>query len=440
MIGRNRRAASRSPSTARANWLDLCRGPHLPSTGRLRQGLQADEGGRRLLARRFAQRAAAAHLRHGLGRREGAEGLPHRLEEAEKRDHRRLGREMDLFHLQEEAVGSVFWHPKGWTLYRTIEAYMRGRLEAGRLRRGQDAAADRPRAVGGVGPLGEVPRAHVHVAREPRTSASARGQADELPRPRADLPPGHQELSRPAAAHGRVRLLPPLRAVGRAARPDAGARLHPGRRPHLLHRGPDHVARPRRSASCCCRSTATSASTEVEVKFSDRPAMRAGSDEIWDKAEAALKDATAAGRARLRSLNPGEGAFYGPKLEFVLRDAIGRDWQCGTLQVDFVLPERLDAAYVGEDGAAPPPGHAAPRDPRLVRALHRHPDRALRRALPAVAGAGAGGGGDHHRRRRRLCRARCAAAWQAPGCAPSSTCATRRSTTRCASIASPRCR
>ena len=102
-------------------------------------------------------------------------------------------------------------------------------------------------------------------------------------------------------------------------------------------------------------------------------------------------------------LNPGEGAFYGPKLEFVLRDAIGRDWQCGTLQVDFVLPERLDAEYVGEDGAPPPPGHAAPRHPGQLRALPRHPDRAICRPLPAVAGAGAGGGGDHRLRRRRLC-------------------------------------
>ncbi len=116
-------------------------------------------------------------------------------------------------------------------------------------------------------------------------------------------------------------------------------------------RGPDHRRDAGASASCCCASTATSASTDVRVKFSDRPAMRAGADEIWDKAEAALRDGDDGGRASRSTLNPGEGAFYGPKLEFVLRDAIGRDWQCGTLQVDFVLPERLDANYIGEDGA-----------------------------------------------------------------------------------------
>ena len=122
------------------------------------------------------------------------------------------------------------------------------------------------------------------------------------------------------------------------------------------------------------------------VKFSDRPAKRAGSDETWDKAEAALKRAVEAAGLEY-TLNPGEGAFYGPKLEFVLRDAIGRDWQCGTLQVDFILPERLGAEYVGEDGASPPPGHAAPGDPRLHGAFHRHPDRKPRRAVPDLAGA-----------------------------------------------------
>ena len=139
-------------------------------------------------------------------------------------------------------------------------------------------------------------------------------------------------------------------------------------------------------------------------------------------------------------LNPGEGAFYGPKLEFVLRDAIGRDWQLGTLQVDFVLPERLDATYVGEDGEQAPAGDAAPRDPGLVRALHRHPDRALCRPAAALAGAAAGGGRHHHQRGRRLRAPGAGARCEQPGCAPRPTCATRRSATRCASTRWPRCR
>ena len=210
---------------------------------------------------------------------------------------------------------------------------MRRRLERGRLSGGQGAAAARPQPVGSLRALGEFPREHVH-RREPRR-ARAGGQADELPRPCADLPQPAAQLSRIAAAPGRVRQLPPQRAVGRAARHHAGARLHPGRRAYLLHRGPGHRRKRSRSASCCCRSTAISASTTWRSNSPTGPPLRAGSDAVWDRAEHDLEDAVeAAGLAY--TLNPGEGAFYGPKLEFVLRDALGRDWQCGTLQLDFV--------------------------------------------------------------------------------------------------------
>ena len=143
--------------------------------------------------------------------------------------------------------------------------------------------------------------------------------------------------------------------------------------------------------------------TDVSVKFSDRPPTRAGSDEVWDRAEGALREAIEAAGLPY-TMNPGEGAFYGPKLEFVLRDAIGRDWQCGTLQVDFVLPERLDAEYVGEDGAASPAGDAPPGHPWLDGTLHRHADRALCRQVPALAGAASGRRRDHHQRCRRVRR------------------------------------
>ena len=183
----------------------------------------------------------------------------HQLEEAERRDHRRIGKEMDLFHIQEEAVGSIFWHPKGWKLYRTVEAYYAPPPGCRRLSGGEDAAA------ASTARCGKSPATGTNTARtcsSPRwrTRTSPRAEADELPLPCADFQPGPALLSRAAAAHGRVRLLPPLRAVRRAARHHAGARLHPGRRAYLLHRGPDrHRDRALRRAALR-RSTAISAS------------------------------------------------------------------------------------------------------------------------------------------------------------------------------------
>ena len=153
---------------------------------------------------------------------------------------------------------------------------------------------------------------------------------------------------------------------------------------------------------CCRASTATSASTTCGVNFADRPPVRAGERRGLGPAERALRDAVEAAGLETE-LNPGEGAFYGPKLEFVLRDAIGREWQCGTLQVDFVLPERLERQLRRRGRPEAPAGDAAPRDPGLDGALHRHPDRGARRPAAAVAGAGAGGGRDDHQRQRRLC-------------------------------------
>ena len=183
----------------------------------------------------------------------------HMLEEAERRDHRRIGKEMDLFHLQEEAAGSVFWHPKGWKLYRTAEAYMRRRLDAAGYQEVKTPQLLDRVAVGALRPLGQF-RENMFIAQRRGRGQDARAEADELPVPRADLPPGHPLLPRTAAAAGGVRLLPPLRAVRRAARHHAGARLHPGRRAHLLHRGADRRRDGRGSSSCCPRSTAISAS------------------------------------------------------------------------------------------------------------------------------------------------------------------------------------
>ena len=200
----------------------------------------------------------------------------------------------------------------------------------------------------------------------------------------------------------RVRQGAPLRALRGAARPDAGARLHPGRRRTSSSprtRSPPSRWRSRSSSSI---STGTSASRTCASSSPTGRRSASASDEIWDQAEAALKAASDAAGIEY-TLNTGEGAFYGPKLEFVLRDAIGRDWQCGTLQVDLNMPERLGAYYIDEHSAKRTPGHAAPRDVRLPGALFRHPARAPRRAAAGLAVAGAGGGHEHHRPAGRVC-------------------------------------
>ena len=223
------------------DWFDLCRGPHMASTGQIGNAFKL-------------MKVAGAYWRgdcnnpmltriYGTAWHEQDEldAYLHMLEEAEKRDHRRLGREMDLFHFQEEGPGVVFWHAKGWTIFQELIAYMRRRLD-GRLPGSQRAAAARQVAVGDLRPLGLVPREHVHGAvgrRRDRRRPRLRAQADELPGPCADLQARPEVLSRPAAPACRIRRRASLRAVGRAARADARARLHPGRCAHLLHRGAD---------------------------------------------------------------------------------------------------------------------------------------------------------------------------------------------------------
>ena len=329
------------------SFVDLCVGPHLPSTGRLGQAFKLMN----VAGAYWRGDPKNAQLQRVYGTawpsQKELDQYLFRLEEAERRDHRKLGRELDLFHLQEEAVGSVFWHPKGWALYRAIEAYMRRRLEtAGYQEVRAPQLLDRS-LWEATGPLGKFPREHVH-RREPRR-ARARGQADELPRACADLPQPAAQLSRIAAAAGRIRQLPSQRAVRRLARHHAGARLHAGRRAYLLHRGRRSRRKRSRSANCCCRCTAISASTRWRSSW--RPARRRAPAATPSGSRRARPGRAVEAAGLSYTLNPGEGAFYGPKLEFVLRDALGRDWQCGTLQLDFVMPERLGAAYVGEDGA-----------------------------------------------------------------------------------------
>jgi len=327
-------------------WHDLCRGPHLPSTGHVGTAFKL-------------QRLAGAYWRgdsdrdqlqriYGTAWRNDKELKAHltQLEEAAKRDHRRLGREMNLFHLQQEAVGSIFWHPKGWTIYRLCEAYMRRRLEDGGY-----VEVKTPQLIDRV--LWER-SGHWEKFREAMFVA----EADES-RTLAVKPmncPGHVQIFNQGIKSFRDL---PLRMAefGSCHRNESSGSMHGIMRvraftqddAHIFSREDQITDETRTFCELLLSVYKDFGFDDVVVKFSDRPDIRAGSDETWDKAEGALREAIEAVGLPY-TMNPGEGAFYGPKLEFVLKDAIGRDWQCGTFQVDFVLPERLDANYIGEDG------------------------------------------------------------------------------------------
>ena len=335
-------------------FIDLCRGPHLPSTGRLGQGFKL----MKLAGAYWRGKSENAMLQRIYGTAWSNEkelnGYLHQLEEAERRDHRRLGREMGLFHFQDEALGSVFWHPKGWTLYRICEQYMRQRLEkAGYVEVKTPQLVDR--LLWEKSGHWEKFREHMFIA---EVDEGGKGHSEDQ-RSLALKPmncPGHVQIFRQGIKSYRDL---PLRLAefGSCHRYEPHGALHGLMRVRAFTQDDAHIFCTESQVEGETRAFIELLSTiyqdfgfeSFHVKFSDRPEVRAGSDEIWDRAESALLAATkAAGQDY--TLNPGEGAFYGPKLEFVLRDAIGRDWQCGTLQVDFVLPERLDASYVAEDG------------------------------------------------------------------------------------------
>jgi threonyl-tRNA synthetase len=270
------------------------------------------------------------------------------LVEAEKRDHRRLGRELDLFHIQEEAVGAVFWLPKGWTLYRTVESYLRNRLETNgyvEVKTPQLVARTLWEQSGHWEKFGK--NMYLAVTREENTDIAIKPMNC----------PCHVQIYRQGIKSYRDL---PLRMAefGSCHRYEPSGALHGIMRVRAFTQDDAHIfctedqITAETIAFCDLLKSvyADFGFTDVKVKFSDRPPVRAGEDATWDKAENALLTASKAAGLHT-TLNPGEGAFYGPKLEFVLRDAIGRDWQCGTLQVDFVLPERLEASYVAEDGS-----------------------------------------------------------------------------------------
>jgi threonyl-tRNA synthetase len=343
-------------------WFDLCRGPHMASTGQVGNAFKL-------------MKVAGAYWRgdaknpmlsriYGTAWANQAEldQYVHMLEEAEKRDHRRLGREMDLFHFQEEGPGVVFWHAKGWTIFQELIAYMRRRLK----RLGYQEV-NGPQVLDKS--LWET-SGHWGWYRENMFAVRTAGEEADDDRVFALKPmncPGHVQIFK----HGlkSYRDLPlRLAEFGNVHRYEPSGALHGLLRVRGFTQDDAHVfCTEAQMAEECLKINDLILSTyedfgfgEIVVKLSTRPEKRVGTDAMWDHAEAVMQDVLAeierrsGGRVKT-SINPGEGAFYGPKFEYVLRDAIGRDWQCGTTQVDFNLPERFGAFYVDADGTKKPP-------------------------------------------------------------------------------------
>ncbi|WP_395666089.1 threonine--tRNA ligase [Methylocella sp.] len=330
------------------DWLDLCRGPHMTSTGKVGDAFKLMKVAgaywrgdssrpmlQRIYATAFATKAElAAYLKQ--------------LEEAEKRDHRRLGREMDLFHFQEEGPGTIFWHPKGWTLFQTLIGYMRRRMQdAGYLEVNTPQVLDR--ALWETSGHWQTYRENMYVAKT---------EDDRVFALKPMNCPGHVQIFKNGLKSYRDLPLK-IGEFGVVHRYEPSGALHGVMRVRAFTQDDAHIF---------CTEDQIFGETlavnelilsiyrdfgfeDVLIKLSTRPEKRVGGDAAWDKAEAALSQVldTLATQGAKTGVNPGEGAFYGPKLEYTLRDAIGREWQCGTTQVDFNLPERFGAFYIGAD-------------------------------------------------------------------------------------------
>src|SRR6478736_475876 len=327
-------------------WLDLCRGPHMTSTGKVGKGFKLlkiagaywrGDSNNPMLQRIYGT---------AWGSEEELQRYLHQLEEAEKRDHRRLSREMDLFHFQEEAPGAVFWHPKGWALFQALIGYMRRRQQAwGYVEVNSPDMLDR--ALWEQSGHWEKFAESMYITETPDERVYCCKPMNC---------PGHVQIFKHGLKSYRDLQLR-IAEFGKVHRYEPSGALHGLLRVRHFTQDDAHIfCTEDQITEECVRLNEQMLSIyrdfgfeDVSIKFADRPTKRVGSDEVWDKAEAALKRAVeAAGLAY--ELNPGEGAFYGPKLEYVLRDAIGRDWQCGTIQVDLNMPMRLGAFYVGPDG------------------------------------------------------------------------------------------
>ena len=328
------------------DFIDLCRGPHLPSTGKLGKAFHLTRVSGAYW--RGDSRNAMLQRIYGTAWANEKQLRQHmmQLEEAEKRDHRRLGKLMDLFHFQEEAPGAVFWHPKGWRLFQNLIDYMRQRqTEAGYQE--VNAPEIMERSLWEASGHWEVFGEHMY------TSEMADGRCYAIKPMNC---PGHVQIFNQGIKS--YRDLPyRLAEFGKCHRYEPSGALHGMLRVRAFTQDDAHIF--------CTPEQITDETIavcdlilgiysdfgfdDVLIKFADRPSNRVGDDEVWDQAEAALKQALETSGLEY-TYNPGEGAFYGPKLEFDLRDAIGRDWQCGTHQVDLNMPARLGATYIGEDG------------------------------------------------------------------------------------------
>ncbi|MGB0087296.1 MAG: threonine--tRNA ligase [Rhodomicrobiaceae bacterium] len=327
-------------------WLDLCRGPHMTSTGKVGKAFKL-------------QKLAGAYWRgdhrnpqlqriYGTAwtKPEELDAYLKMLEEAEKRDHRRLGREMDLFHFQEEAQGAVFWHAKGWTLFQNLVNYIRRRqTEAGFIEVNSPDMMER--TLWEQSGHWEKFRDNMYIAETPDEKVYCCKPMNC---------PGHVQIFKNGLKSYRDLPLK-IAEFGKVHRYEPSGALHGLLRVRHFTQDDAHIfcTEDQLKAECIKLNDLILdiykdfGFEEVQIKLATRPEKRVGADEVWDRAEAALKDAMkAAGVAY--TLNEGEGAFYGPKLEYTLRDAIGRDWQCGTVQVDLNMPERLGAFYIGADG------------------------------------------------------------------------------------------
>lgn len=325
-------------------FLDLCRGPHAPSTSHIKYFKLMKLAGaywRGDSKNEMLQRVYGTAWES----KESLEKHLHMLEEAEKRDHRKIGKALDLFHVQEEAAGSVFWHPKGWVIYRELENYLRDKLEKNNY-----VEVKTPQMVDRI--LWEKSG---HWEKFGHNMFSIETEEKTFAIKPMNCPCHVQIFNQHLMSYRQL----PLRMAefGSCHRNESSGSLHGLMRVRAFTQDDAHIF---------CEEHQINQETvafcellkevykdlgflEINVKFSTRPELRAGSDETWDKSEAALENAVKEAGLSYE-INPGEGAFYGPKLEFHLTDAIGRTWQCGTFQVDFILPERLDASYVAQDG------------------------------------------------------------------------------------------
>jgi threonyl-tRNA synthetase len=328
------------------DWFDLCRGPHMTSTGKIGQAFKLmkvagaywrGDSNREMLSRIYGT---------AFAKQDELEAYLKQLEEAEKRDHRKLGREMDLFHFQEEAPGSVFWHPKGWTLFQILENYIRRRqAEAGYVEVNSPQLMDSQLWV---------TSGHMEKYREMMFLTEHRNDDERIYAIKPMNCPGHVQIFKNGLKSYRDLPLK-IAEFGKVHRFEPSGALHGLMRVRAFTQDDAHVfITESQIAEESLKINDMILSIyedfgfpDVTIKFSDRPEQRIGDDAVWDKAEAALMAALKAS-GRPWALNKGEGAFYGPKLEYVLRDAIGRDWQCGTVQVDLNLPGRLGAFYIDE--------------------------------------------------------------------------------------------